>query len=91
MKREYKIAHFKRDNEWSIFRKFEDMIQWLDSRTVRVNSKKLAKRFLHEQDVISALIFIRSKEWELKTEKEYNEEAEKKPSKPKEKTSWSDF
>lgn len=52
MKREYKIAHYKRENEWSIFRKFEDMIQWLDSRTVRVNSKKLAKRFLHEQDAI---------------------------------------
>ena len=91
MKREYKIAHYKRENEWSIFRKFEDMIQWLDSRTVRVNSKKLAKRFLHEQDAISALIFIRSKEWELKTEKEYREEVEKELSKKKEKTSWSEF
>ena len=87
MKREYKIAHFKRENEWSIFRKFEDMIQWLDSRNVRVNSKKLAKRFLHEQDAISALIFIKT-QWELKTEEQYTEE---KKEEKKEKRSWSEF
>ena len=91
MKREYKIAHFPRENEWSIFRKCEDMVQWLDSRTIWVSSKKLAKRFLHEQDAVWALIFIRSKQWELKTEEEYEAELEEKIAESKEKTSWSEF
>ncbi len=29
MKREYKIGHYKRDNEWIIYREFDGMVQYL--------------------------------------------------------------
>lgn len=61
MKREYKIAHFPRENERAIFREFEDMKQWLNTDMVRTSNKKLAMRFLHEQDVLSALSIVKTK------------------------------
>lgn len=88
MKREYKIAHFHRENERAIFRKYEDMVQWLSSQMVRTAKKQRAMRFLHEQDCVSALSVIKMSKWELKTEEEYIEE---KIGETKEKKSWSDF
>lgn len=87
MKREYKIGYFKRDKERVIFRKCEDMVQWLTWEMVWSSNKKLAKRFLHEQDCESALSIVKFSKW-LKTEEEYIEE---KIEEQKEKKSWSDF
>ena len=88
MKREYKIAHLHRENERIIFREFEGMKQWLDTDMRRTSNKKLAMRFLHEQEVISALSIVKTKKWELKTEEQYIEE---KIEKAKEKRSWSEL
>lgn len=88
MKREYKIAHFPRENERAIFREFENMKQWLNTDMVRTSNKKLAMRFLHEQDVLSALSIVKTKKWGLKTEEQYIEE---KIEEQKEKRSWSEF
>ena len=87
MKREYKIAHFPKENERAIFRKFEWMEQWLRPWMVWSKDKRNAKRFLREQDATSVLIFIRT-QWELKTEEEYIEE---KIEEQKEKRSWSEL
>lgn len=72
MKREYKIGHFKRDNERVIFRECEDMKQWLTWEMVWSSNKKLARRFLHKQDCESALSIVKFSKW-LKTEEEYIE------------------
>lgn len=88
MKREYKIAHSPRENERAIFREFENMKQWLNTDMVRTSNKKLAMRFLHEQDVLSALSIVKTKKWGLKTEEQYIEE---KIEEQKEKRSWSEF
>ncbi len=87
MKRDYKIAHFKKENERAIFRTCDWMEQWLRPWMVWSKDKSMAKRFLHEQDATSVLIFIRT-QWELKTEEQYIEE---KIEEQKEKKSWSDF
>lgn len=73
MKREYKIGHYKRENEWIIYREYDWMVQYLGSWMIWVNDKKNARRFLHEQDAISSLSVIKFK-WDLKTEEEYIEE-----------------
>lgn len=73
MKREYKIGHFKKDNERAIFRECEDMKQWLTWEMVWSGNKKLARRFLHKQDCESALSIVKFSKW-LKTEEEYIEE-----------------
>lgn len=87
MKREYKIACYRKDNEWSIFREFDWMRQWLTTNTTWSNEKKLARRFLYKQDVESALSIVKTK-WDLKTEEQYIEE---RIEEQKEKKSWSDF
>lgn len=87
MKRDYKIAHFPKENERAIFRKFEWMEQWLTREMVWTSNKKLARRFLHKQDCESALSIVKFSKW-LKTEEEYIEE---KIEEQKEKRSWSDF
>lgn len=87
MKRDYKIAHFPKENERAIFRKFEWMEQWLTREMVWTSNKKLARRFLHKQDCESALSIVKFSKW-LKTEEEYIEE---KIEEQKEKKSWSDF
>lgn len=73
MKREYKIGHFKSDNERVIFRECEDMKQWLTREMVWSSNKKLARRFLHKQDCESALSIVKFSKW-LKTEEEYIED-----------------
>lgn len=73
MKREYKIGHFKSDNERVIFRECEDMVQWLTREMVWSSNKKLARRFLHKQDCESALSIVKFSKW-LKTEEEYIED-----------------
>lgn len=73
MKREYKIGHFKIDNERVIFRECEDMVQWLTREMVWSSNKKLARRFLHKQDCESALSIVKFSKW-LKTEEEYIED-----------------
>lgn len=87
MKRDYKIAHFTKENERVIFREFEWMKQWLTWEMVWSSNKKLARRFLHEQDCESALSIVKFSKW-LKTEEQYIEE---KTEEQKEKKSWSDF
>lgn len=72
-KRAYKVAHRWEDNEWSIFRQDGDLVQWLAPELVWTREKKYAKRFLHKQDVESALSIIKMKKC-LKTEEEYIEE-----------------
>jgi hypothetical protein len=71
--REYRIAHFPKENERSIFRQSGDRIQRLSSQKVWTKEKQRAKRYLHEQDCVSALITTKM-QWELKTEEEYIEE-----------------
>ncbi len=83
MKRVYKIWHYKRDNEWIIYREFDGMVQYLAGWMIRSSNKNSAKRFLHEQDAVSALSIIKFSKW-LKTEEEYIEE---KINEKKEKTS----
>lgn len=73
MKREYKIGHYKRENERIIYREFDWMVQYLGSWMIWVSNKGHARRFLHEQDAISTLSVIKFK-WDLKTEEEYIEE-----------------
>lgn len=87
MKREYKIAYFPKENERAIFREFEWMKQWLIWEMVWSSNKKLARKFLHEQDCKSALSIVKFSKW-LKTEEQYIEE---KTEEQKEKRSWSDF
>ena len=72
-KRAYKVAHRWEGNEWSIFRQDGDLVQWLAPELVWTREKKYAKRFLHKQDVESALSIIKMKKC-LKTEEEYIEE-----------------
>lgn len=73
MERVYKIGHYKRENEWIIYREYDWMVQYLGSWMIWVNNKSNASRFLHEQDAVSALSVIKFK-WDLKTEEEYIEE-----------------
>lgn len=85
MKREYKIAHIKKENERAIFRTYDWMKQRLGPEMGWSKNKSIAKRFIHEQDAISVLIFIRT-QWESKIDEQYIEE---KIEKTKEKRSWS--
>lgn len=86
-KRAYKVAHRWKDNEWSIFREDGDIVQWLAPELVWTKEKRYAKRFLHKQDVESALSIIKMKKC-IKTEEEYIEE---KIEEWKEKRSWSEL
>lgn len=90
MKREYKIGHYKRDNEWIIYRKYDWMVQYLASWMIWSSNKKLAKRFLHKQDCESALSIVKFSKW-LKTEEEYIEEKIEERKEKSEKKSWSEF
>lgn len=72
MERVYKIGHYKRANEWIIYREYDWMVQYLGSWMVWVNNKSNASRFLHEQDAVSALSICKFSC--LKTEEEYIEE-----------------
>ena len=90
MKREYKIGHYRKENERAIFREFEDMKQRLTREMVWTSNKKLAKRFLHKQDCESALSIVKFSKW-LKTEEEYIEEKIEEEKEKSEKKSWSDF
>lgn len=87
MKRDYKIAHYSKENERAIFREYEDMKQWLTSEMVWSSNKKLARRFLHKQDCESALSIVKFSKW-IKTEEEYIDE---KIEWWKEKRSWSEL
>lgn len=92
MKREYFIAHWKTDNERSIFRKDEDgdIVQWLSPNMVWSKEKRYAKRFLHKQDVESVLTIVKMKKCELKTEEQYIDEIIEKE-KSREKHTWSEL
>ena len=70
---EYKIAHYPKENERAIFREDEIDTWWLTADKKRTREKKYAKRFLHEDEAVWALVTIKMT-WELE---------EKKPSKPK--------
>lgn len=89
MKRGYKIGHYKRVNEWIIYREYDWMVQYLAPWMIWTSNKNSAKRFLHEQEAESSLSVIKFK-WELKTEEEYIEEKIEN-SKSKEKQSWSEL
>jgi hypothetical protein len=73
MKRKYKIGHYKRANEWIIYREFDWMVQYLCSWMIWSSNKNSAKKFLYEQDAVSTLSIIKFSKW-LKTEEEYIEE-----------------
>ena len=59
MKRDYKIAHFSKENERAIFREEWDSKQWLTADRIRTKNPSLAWRYLHEQDCVSALSIIK--------------------------------
>lgn len=73
MKRDYRIAHFSKENERAIFREEWDTKQWLTADRIRTKNPSLAGRYLHEQDCVSALSIIKFSKW-LKTEEEYIQE-----------------
>ena len=70
MKRDYKIAHYLKENERAIFRESWDTKQWLSSNKIWTKNERWAWRYLHEQDCVSALSIIKFSKW-LKTEEEY--------------------
>lgn len=84
MKREYKIAHYTRENERAIFREEEWVREWMWYGE-RVNESN-ARRFWHESDCISALITLR-RWWIEDTLPPKKRECEEKS----EKTSWSEL
>ena len=71
--REYKIWHYPRENERIIYRTDGDTAQYFTSQKLWASDKKQAKRFLHQQEAVSALVIIK-RSWDLKTEEEYIEE-----------------
>lgn len=87
MKREYKIAHYPKENERAIFRESWDTKQWLSSNKIWTKNERWAWRYLHESDCVSALSIIKFSKW-LKTEEEYIEE---KKEEGKIKQSWGEL
>lgn len=84
-KREYKIAHYNKDNERAIFRELEWIREWLWYGMRRWKEED-AKRYWHESDSVSALITIRLwwiQDALLQEKKESEEKSEK--------TSWSEL
>lgn len=73
--REYKIAHFPRENERAIMRVNEDDVWWLAPEKVWTKKKERAKRYFHESEAISNLAIIKMSKWELEEEKPYRPEA----------------
>mgnify|MGYP007069870160 CR=1 FL=1 len=73
MRREYKIAHYPKENERAVYREDWDTKQWLSPQYVWTKNEKLARRYLRESDCISAFISARMDKW-IKTEEEYAQE-----------------
>lgn len=85
--RQYKVAHFKRENEWAIFREDEDTIQWYGGN-VWVNDKWDSRRYLHEEDCIWDLVLIKIR-WDTIEDTLQAEKREK--GERLEKKSWSEL
>lgn len=64
MEMEYKIAHFSKENERAIFKREDDTDRWLCRDNSWSENSKHARRFLHEDTAVSALITIR-RGWEI--------------------------
>ena len=47
---DYMIAHYAKENEWSIMRVSEDDAQWLNSNNEWTREKRWARRFYNEDD-----------------------------------------
>lgn len=83
---EYKIAHYKKENERAIFRE-KEWVRWWLCYDNWWGKEREAKRYLHESDCISAFISIRKK-WGIEdTSKQGKKGCEEKL----EKTSWSEL
>lgn len=68
MKRDYKIAHFPRENERAIMRVYEDDTWWLSPEKIWTKKKERARRFFHESEATSALSIVKMSKWKYEEE-----------------------
>lgn len=78
---DYMIAHYAKENEWSVMRVSEDDAQWLNSKNEWTREKRWARRFYNEDDARWTLVLAKIKWWK-----------EEEPERPEvEKQSWDEL